>query len=744
MSMNTPVRRPALFAASILAPLLLQSATAQAQTDDRAPAELAPITVTADPLQRVADGLIQPVSVLYGPSLERRRTASVGEMLDGLAGVANADFGPGVGRPVVRGQQGSRVIVLDDGLPVADVSGEGVDHAVAIDARLADQVELFRGPMTLLYGSGAAGGVVNVRSFRFVPDFAPSSFLAADASWSGNGNDRNASLAGEHLLTENFGVRASLGWQRSGDFSIDGFQEEDQDEGFRGRLQNSSINLDTASLTAMYREQWGFVGFGASRWRTDYGIPEVFDPQRIRGDGSDELERITADYNRFDLRAEIADPLPGFTALRVKSAYTRFEQAETAFEFDRSDGSFDEAVVEAEFENDQFDTRIDLVHAPIAGWSGVLGLQVSDRDFFADDPRGGDRTFYVRPNRTRSLALFAIEELPTAFGRIELGARVERERSRADDVFGSRVLGITQADGSFLPLPEQLERRRDTPLSLSAGSIFDIDESHHVRLALTRAQRTPSAEQLYAFGRHAAAGTFEVGNPNLNRETYYNLELGVDRHQGPLRYDFTLFYNRADDYIFLASEDDGTGEPVGVNDIGNRAGEGAAAGCAPGAGGLCRLRNQLVTSEQADAKFYGAELGGSYTIEGAVPLTLRVSGDMVRGSLRGNGDLPRITPARFGVGLDSGWRDVDFGIDYQRVNRQNRIGEAESPTDGYNLVSLDISWQLPARLTDTTLYLRGRNLLNEDGRRHQSFFKDEAPIIGRAIHIGFRTQLGGL
>ncbi len=737
----TTTLRPATLVAALLSPLLIQAAAAQQPGESDLPG----IIVTADALgNRTADELIQPVTVLHGDALARALAGSIGEMLDGLPGVANADFGPGVGRPTVRGQQGARVVMLDDGLPVGDVSGEGVDHAVAIDARSAEQIEVFRGPMTLLYGSGAAGGVVNVRSFRFLPDFAPSSFARVDGSYSGNGDDRQLGLAFEHALDEHFGVRASLGLRRSTDFSIDGFQEDDQEEGFRGRLQNSSVDSDTASLTGIFRQDRGHLALGASRWRTNYGVPEVFDPQRIRGDGGDELERITADYERFDVRGEIADPLPGFTALRLKAAWTSFTQAETAFEFSRTDGQLDESVVEVEFENDQLDTRIDLVHAPIAGWQGVLGVQYADRDFFADDPRGADRGFYVRPNRTRSLAAYLIEELPTRFGRLEVGARVERERSTPEAVIGSRVSGITQADGSFLAFPEQLDRRSITPVSLSAGSIIDLDAAHHLRIALTRAERAPSPEQLYAFGRHAAAGTFEVGNPALKRETYTNLELGVDRHLGRLRYDFTLFYNRADNYIFLASEDDGSGAPVVVNDIGNRAGEGAAAGCAPDDGGLCQLRNQLVTSEQVDAEFYGAEFGGSFALsDGPVPVTLRVSADLVRASLRDGGDLPRITPPRFGLGLDTRWQDVGIGLDYRRVDRQNRIGEAESTTEGYNLVSLDVSWQPPGTGTDTTLYLRGRNLLNEDGRRHQSFFKDAAPIIGRAVFVGFSTQLGG-
>jgi len=738
---SKPINRRLL--AATICGIILPAQPLLAQTQ-QAPPLLQEIIVTADPLgNRSVDALIQPVTVLSGEQLDRRRAGTIGDMLDGLPGVANADFGPGVGRPTIRGQQGSRVVVLDDGMRVADVSGEGADHAIALEARGADQVEVFRGPTTLLYGSGAAGGVVNVRSRRFLPVGEPGTRAAIDSAYGNNGADRLGNAHFEHVFDDSWAFRADWGIRRSNDFAINGFQEVDQQEGFRNRLQNSNINTDSASGTVMYAQDWGSLGFSASRWSTDYGIPEVFDPQRIRGDGADDFERVFAKHERYDLRAELNNPFHGWEAVRFKAAYTSFDQQEIEFEFSRSDGQFEEAVVEAEFENDEFDARLDFVHIPISGWHGVLGLQYTDRDFLADDPRGGELTFYVRPTRTRELAAFLVEERETGFGRLELGARIEHVRARPEDILGSRVTGITQADGSFLPLPERLGSKTQTPLNLSAGAIIELDPTHQMRAAITRAERAPSAEQLFAFGRHSAAGTFEVGNPWLSKERYSNIELGLERHEGRLRYNTTAFYNRADDYVFFASEDDGSGAPVFVNDIGNRAGEGAATDCAPGDGGLCRLRNQLVVNEQADAAFYGAELGASYQLlSGDVALVLRTSADIVRGTLRNAGNLPRITPRRFGVGFDGNWSGANFSLDFQHVDRQKRIGEAETRTAGYNLLSADLQWQVQLSGVDTTLYLRGRNLLNEAGRRHQSFFKDDAPIIGRAISAGFRIALG--
>ena len=715
-------------------------AEAGIDTDDR-------ILVRADPRgDRSLDEQVAPITVVAGDELERRRAATLGDLLDGLPGVANSDFGPGVGRPTVRGLQGSRVQVLEDGMGTSDVSREGADHAVAVDTLRAEQIEVFRGPATLLFGSGAAGGVVNVVSRRFSPEI-PEQFRGDGRfAYGFNGNDKQGRLGAEMPLNPDVVLRADYSIRRSDDFDINGFQQVGQTAGNEDVLRNSSIEGQTASLTGLARGSWGHFGLGVSYWDTDYGIPENFDARpRELGGQSDDFERVIADFLRFDLRGEFLQPFRGISLARVEMSYTDFEQDEKEFEFERTPdgGVLNEIEVEAQFRNQEFDTRLEFVHDPIANLSGVFGLQYTDRDFVADDPRGADRGFYVRPNVTRTLAAFTLQELPTQFGRLEFGARVDRVRSSSDDVFGYRVDGITLPDGSFRLFEETLPTKTFTPFSLSAGALVKLDGDHQARVSLTRSQRAPSPEQLFAFGRHGAAGTFEIGDPNLKVETYNNLELGFDRLSGPLRWEVTAFFNRVDDFVFLASEDDGTGSAVNVNDIGNRAGEGATIGCAPGDGGLCRLRNQLVFNNQVNAEFYGLEFSSVTQIAtGRIPLDLRVSGDYVRGKLRDGGNLPRMTPMRLGVGFDTALGDDwDLSIDFQRVFRQTNTGEAESVTGSFNLIGFDLFWQ-PALLGDAQVFLQGRNLLNEDGRRHQSFFKEEAPIIGRSFTTGLRFQFG--
>jgi len=708
---------------------LSTTSTVYAQEDSQRSVTLSPILVTSDPLgNRSVDDLIQPVTVLSGESLERRRSSgTLGEVLDGLPGVASSDFGPGVGRPVIRGLQGSRVQVLEDGLRSIDVSGEGADHAVGVDALRAESIEILRGPSTLIYGSGAAGGVVNVVTRRFSPVIPDRATGTVQGSYGENGKDRQGHISLDAPVSSQFAIRADYSIRRTDDFDIRGFQQSDQVAGNRNTLANSDMDNDAYSITGMWSGVWGYVGLGYSNWETEYGIPENFDARpRPMGGQSDDFERIFAEYDRVDLRSEIYNPFTGFSALRLKMAYTEFEQQEVEFEFERTPGGgvLDERVVEAEFEKKEFETRLELLHNPIAGMNGVIGLEFGNSEFLADDPRGEERGFYVRPTTTRTLSLFLVEEIPTDFGKLEFGMRIGRERSNPGNVFGYRVDGVDGSDGDFIPFQDRLQTRDFTLASFSVGGLVNVGPDHHFRTSITAAERAPSPEQLYAFGRHAAAGTFEVGDPNLNKETYLNFEVGFDRHYGPMRYDVTAFYNLVDDYTYLRSEDDGSGSPVLVSDVGDR-----AAG---------NLRNQLVFNEQADAEFYGIEAGATIDLAtGELPVAMRLSGDYVVGSLRDGGNLPRITPPRAGVGFDTYWQDFAFSVDYQRVFKQTRTGEAEDSTRGFNLFGFDVVWQ-PTEVEGLRLFVNGRNLANQDGRRHQSFFKDEAPIIGRSFTTGVR------
>lgn len=682
------------------------SHTAYADT----PVEMGKLIVTSDPFgDRVVDDLINSVTVITDEELARRQSTTLGETLDGLPGVHNSDFGPGAGRPVLRGLQGSRVQILNNGLRVVDVAGEGADHNVAIDTSNAAQIEILRGPATLLYGGNASGGVINVISEHFNPNFSDQINVNGQFAYSGNGNQRLGNLGLSLPLSDNFVIRTDYAGQRSDDFDIDGFQGIDQTASDKGTLENSGIDTNSFSVTGLYSQDWGFAALGYSRWKTSYGLPAV-----ITGVGEEEQAHIRADYDRIDFRSEINDPFAGIHTARFKVAYTEFYQGEVATEFDG--GVLEESGIEGEFDKDEAEVRIELLHNPIGAWEGVVGLQINDTAFQTSAPAAGGGhggSFYVRDNETRSYGLFVLENTETSFGHVELAARIDYVDSEPATLDEERDVDFVAPFAGELMQAAKLSDRSFTPFSVSAGAIVDIDDSHHFRVSLSRSERAPSAEQLYSFGEHHASETVEIGDPDLDEEAYTNLEIGLDRHLGDFTYNITAFYNDVSDYIYLETRTIG-GVPV-LSDEGNN----------------------FLNNVQEDAKFYGAEFTSALQIsKGNVPFTLRFSADYVRAKLHDGGDLPRISPARAGLGFDTGHGDVAFSMDYQRVFNQSKTANLESSTDGYDLVSFDVNWQ-PASLKGLGVFVKGRNLLNEDGRRHTSFLKDNSVIVGRSISAGF-------
>ncbi len=671
---------------------------------------------------RTESEVVRPSLVLDGDNLERRRSGgNVGEVLDGVAGVSSADFGPGVGRPTIRGLQGSRVQVLEDGMRTSDVSGEGVDHIVSGNTMGAEAIEIIRGPATLLYGSGASGGVVNMVTGRFDPRIGQDLSGEVRGTFGLNGRDRQGQLKLEVPVGDEFALRTRLGGRASEDFQISGLQvaEEtgDDDRGISGQLINSDVRNHNYSVTGIWAPQWGHIGVGYERWDGEYGIPEPFDP--VRGQ-EDEFERIFADFHRFDLRSEAYDVLPGVETLRVNLSLTDFDQNEDEFEFDDQSGAQTDRVTEATFEQEELDARVELGHQPIGVARGVFGVDVNVDDFRADDPRAGS-DFFIQPARTTSVGAFLAEELDFGWGEIEFGGRVGLEDVRPEAVEDPQVTEARVGDELIAEYDGDPGGRRFVPTSASVGTRVDLGESQSIRATASRSERTPSVEQLFAFGRHGAAGSWEVGNPDLDVETYYNGELSFHRRSDSTRLEATAFYNHVDDFVVFAGQTDEQGEAIRMGRDGRSVEEGG---------------ERLVINEQDDVRFYGVELDLEQDFAlGDVPMTWHLNGDIVVGETRGGNNLPLMTPPRAGTGLSAAFGDLGLNVNYQRIFSQQRTAASERATDGYNLLAGDIRWA-PEGQEGFETYLSGRNLLNESGRRHHSFFKDYAPILGRNVIAG--------
>ncbi|MGQ0528377.1 MAG: TonB-dependent receptor [Panacagrimonas sp.] len=647
------------------------------------------ITITADPFARTADELVQPAEILSGEALDRRRGASLGETLEHELGVSSTDFGRGAGRPVIRGQGGPRVLMLENGIASMDASDVSADHEVSIDPAHAEQIEILKGPATLMYGSSASAGVVNVVDGGLPSEVTEGLASSLRGSFGSNADERSA--AGR--LAYGFGgtqLHLDGAFLEADDYDIDGNSAVDG-SGNDGRLLNSAVEKSSGSVSAARFGEAGSLAASYARYETEYGLPV------------EEEAFIDLEQERIDLEGRWLRPFQGVDSLRLRAARGDYEHTE--FEAPGEPGTV--------FKNDQTDARFELVHAPLAGWRGVLGVQTRDREFQAI----GEEAF-VPSTDTRALGVFLLEERATSFGRVELGLRTDRDRAEPQD-------GVN---------PD----RRFTPFSASAGVLFELNAHYHLKLYVTRAERSPVSEELYSFGPHLATASFERGDDALDIETASNFEIGIDRHGGPLGWRVNLYRQDVAEYIVQNEVDAGL----------NADGSGAAASDGEAdrvdEEGLFDPDGELLLLDYraADARFWGAEGELTYAWQvGATELRARAFGDLARGRLDQGGNLPRITPARVGLGLHAHRGPWSTSLDLTRVDAQDRVASLETRTDGYSMLSVDADYQLPLSGASVRLFLRGRNLLDEDARRHTSFIKDFAPLPGASVVAGLEWRL---
>lgn len=689
--------------------------------------DLSAVVVHATPLPQTAEDLARPVEILAGARLDEAKASSLGETVNRLPGVQSSYFGPGVGRPIIRGMDGARVQVLSDGLSSGDVSTVSVDHAVSIEPFLANQIEVLKGPSTLLYGSGAIGGAVNVVDGRIPEAATEDPFEGRVELRAGSVNDEKTGMArlDGTDASGHFVFHADMLHRETGDYDIPGYAEsaalraaeeaehegeaghEEEEEAY-GTLPNSFVRTDSGALGVSYVGERGFLGVGASLFNTRYGVPgHAHEHEEHEGEGEEagaEEEgpvHIGMDQRRYEVRGGL-NGLGVFDTLRVKLArneytHTEYEGTETGTVFD----------------NNSTEARVELAHRGWAGWDGAFGLQASQRDFRAI----GDEAF-VPASESRDVGLFWIGRHSFGPVDLELGARHDRNRVEVDE---SQAIGPSRDFGAT---------------SLSASARWNLGEDFHLSFGLDRAQRSPTAEELYSNGLHVATQSFEFGNPDLDVETANRAEVGLHWHNGPLKIGAALYAVDYSDFVYLAD--------TGIEDDGTPA----------------RVWNQ------GDARFTGAEAELQWTFldNASGQWSLRTFGDVVRGRLTGDGtrevafsiphedgshdytadialsgNLPRIAPWRAGAELRWEGEHWRAGAGAVRYARQDDVAEFESETPGYTLVNANVAWHLDTLGGNAwELFVDGTNLLDEEARPHTSFLKDLAPLPGRGISAGVR------
>ena len=676
-----------LLSVAILA-VIAPSAFAQ---DDESTQKLDTIQVTAHPLVQTAVDYSAADNVIKSDQLVQGGT-TIGEALSDQVGVYSNQFGPGASRPVIRGQDAARVKVLANASETMDVSTLSPDHAVTVDPTLAKQIEIVRGPSTLLYGAGNVGGLVNVTDNKIPTQMPENGYEGKLGVRYNTGNDEKLATAG---VTVGLGDQVALrveGLKRdANNYIAPDYVHEGEKE---RRVDNTFAESQNVTLGLSWIYDRGFTGVSYTNRQDQYGLPGhnheyesceahlAGQPHLHCGEHDHDHEADTHEAHdhshagpwvdlkseRYDFRSELADPFAGFQKLRVQASYTDYQHDE-----------IEEGQAATTFKSEGYDTRLELLHNPIGAWEGVIGTQFGRQKLDIT----GEEALFAGPSTTDKWSLFALEHRQWNDVHFELAARLDQQSIDIDS---------PQKDYD------------DHAFSYSGAANWAFAPNYKLSLVASHQERLPMAQELYSQGKHLATNTYELGNENLAVEKSNNLELGFHYDTDRLNYHVHVFHNWFDDYIYAQTLD--------------------------------RYEDfRLIQYTQDKARFYGAEGEISYQLSPIYTATL--FGDYVRGKIDAEGDAPRVPGGRLGTRFDADFGDGFSGTaEYYRAFKQDKIAVYETETDGYNMVNLGLAYA--ARLSDKTdyrVYAKVNNLLDETVYNHASFLST-LPQMGRNFTVG--------
>ncbi|WP_180062538.1 zinc piracy TonB-dependent receptor ZnuD [Acinetobacter sp. YH12120] len=679
--------------------------------------QLETIQLQAHPLVQTAADFAVADHVIDQKTLAERST-TIGDAMADELGVYSNQYGSGSSRPVIRGQDGPRVKVLQHASETADVSTLSPDHAITVDPILAKQVEIIRGSSTLLYGAGTVGGLVNVTDQK-IPTQMPNNDLEGQVGLRYNtGSDEKLASAGvTAALSDQFALRIEGSKRKANDYITpnywvehhhtevhvepDGSTHTHEHEELvkERRVDNTFAEGQTVNIGGSWIHDRGFVGVSYSNRQDKYGLPghshEYHDchphgnklhcgshDPAPQPDPHDEHEHahggpwIDLESHRYDLRTELDQPFAGFEKLRAHASFTDYEHDE-----------LEENKVISNFKSKGYDARLELVHKPLAGWEGVFGTQYSQQkiDLTGQVEQHGNHSHETVPmpdTKTQKYSLFGLEHKQFGDVHVELGARVEHQKIDVD---------------------AELKDYSDTGVSASAAATWQFAPNYKLSLTGSHQQRLPLAQELYANGIHFATNTYERGNANLDVEKSNNLELGLHYEADKLDYSLHVYHNWFDNYIYGATTDH-----------------------------IETFR--LIDYQQDKAKFYGTEAKLGYQI--SPDYKLSVFGDYVRGEID-NQNAPRVPAGRLGTKVDANFADGWSGMaEYYRVFKQDKIAAYEQETEGYNMVNVGVAYAGNyANKQDYRVYFKANNLLDDEVYSHASFLS-HIPQVGRNFTVG--------
>ncbi len=469
------------------------------------------VTVTASGAEQSTFDSFQSVGVVGANEIAQRNPTSIGEVLEREPGVAKRSFGPGTARPVIRGFDGDRVLVLQNGVRVGSVGSGSGDHGEPIDPLGVERLEIVKGPATLLYGSSAIGGVVNAVGFE--DDDKHPGFRGSFAALGGTNNKQAGAGGNLEYGYKNFLFFGSASRQRAGDYFTP-----------LGRVPNSgSRSTNFLSGVGYFRDK-GFVRGSYNYYTSRYGVPFA-GLIESGGESNDEEIDLKLRRHNFRINAGFREIDSFVTSGNFKIDYTDYRHNELA-----------DNVIGTQFDNDTFSYRGVFEQKKYGKLTGRFGFESFNRNFL----NTGKELLVDGRVKQNMFSAFGLEELD--FGRVsfQFGARLEKNKYLAENV--------------------DLRDRDFTGLSAAAGVRVKLWEGGAFVANYSNSYRAPALEELYNNGAHIGTISFEVGNQNLRRERSNGIDFAVRHQSRRFRFDVGAYYYRLKDFIYFAFADlDGDG-----------------------------------------------------------------------------------------------------------------------------------------------------------------------------------------
>ncbi len=673
----------------------------------------AEVTVTATGTDQSVFESFSSVNSVGATRIAEKASTSIGEILENEAGVSKRSFGGGgSGRPSIRGFEGDRVLVLQDGVRNGSVGSQSGDHGEPIPALNLERLEVIKGPATLLYGSNAIGGVVN--SITNDENIAHEGLRGYFTGLGGSVNRQGGVAGGLEYGINNFLFNLNLNGVREGDYSTP-----------LGRVPNSASRAYGGSGSFGYFADKGFLRGTVTLDRRRYGIPyaplfESGELLSIANGGVDcsepkeGKEPVDCQFNLEALKNAFANELPPIpdeqidikmrrNNYRLAGGFRDLNSPITQGDFYVDFTDYQHQEIEAEdgieevattFDNDTFSFRSLFQQANYKNLSGRFGFDGYRRSYLTE----GAESLVEGRVRQNNFAVFGLQELNFEKVGFQFGGRIETNR--------------------YNPVNPELRDLDYTGFSGAVGVKFNVWKGGVFVTDFTSSYRSPALEELYNFGPHIGTVTFEVGDQALTRERSNAIEFSLRQNYKRVRFNGSIFYYDIDNFIYLSPLDEDENGFIDVED---------------------GLPVSLYT--QGDSRFFGADATLEVDINNYLGAFL--VGDIVNAKLKESDiPLPRISPARARVGLDFRYKGLSLRPEAVFAARKdvNDIFSLETTTAGYGIFNVNGSYTFVVDKTAHVFTFGGQNLTDKLYRTHTNFIKDLTPEAGRGFKVSYTLR----